>query len=191
MVPIEWNGGATTLVSAIRAALDQLFWTGAVTQGEKQGVQTLGSLEHALPAGATIIVTDWLAPWPPLTSAGAPSRPVYATLAGYTIASQLSASTRAVLDSLPRRERVPYAVAPAVQATEAMLAAIAASDGTRASVTRQLFQSGRFDARGDLRNAPVTVFRLERGAHNATGIPLQNAVVESVIHAPAARVPTP
>jgi YVTN family beta-propeller protein len=60
----------------------------------------------------------------------------------------------------------------AAQATEVLLDAIAASDGTRASVTRNLFQTrvengilGSFeiDANGDTTASGVTMFRIEKG----------------------------
>ena len=60
----------------------------------------------------------------------------------------------------------------AAQATEVLLDAIAASDGTRASVTRNLFQTrvengilGSFeiDANGDTTASGVTMYRIEKG----------------------------
>jgi ABC-type branched-subunit amino acid transport system substrate-binding protein len=59
----------------------------------------------------------------------------------------------------------------AAAATEALLDAIAASDGTRASVSRQLMRARHqssligpyaIDAKGDPDPAPISVFRLER-----------------------------
>ena len=52
-----------------------------------------------------------------------------------------------------------------------MLDAIARSDGTRASVVRELFATRRrgllgdiaFDDNGDVRDAPVTILRIKRG----------------------------
>jgi branched-chain amino acid transport system substrate-binding protein len=66
----------------------------------------------------------------------------------------------------------PYSVT-AAQAAEAMLAAIARSDGTRASVathllgdpvTNGILGSFRFDANGDTTQALVSVFRIVHGA---------------------------
>jgi branched-chain amino acid transport system substrate-binding protein len=59
----------------------------------------------------------------------------------------------------------------AAQATEVLLDAIGRSDGTRASVVRELFEtrvtdgllgSFRFDANGDISESPVTIVRVER-----------------------------
>jgi branched-chain amino acid transport system substrate-binding protein len=62
--------------------------------------------------------------------------------------------------------------APAAQATEVLLDAIAASDGTRASVTRRvlgtrvedgILGSFEFDANGDTTAGGVTMYRIEQG----------------------------
>jgi ABC-type branched-subunit amino acid transport system substrate-binding protein len=64
-----------------------------------------------------------------------------------------------------------YSVA-AAQATEVMLDAIARSDGTRASVVRELFKTRvedgilgtfSFDRNGDTTAGAVTIFRVEKG----------------------------
>ena len=66
----------------------------------------------------------------------------------------------------------PYAVY-AAEAAEILFDAIAASNGTRASVARLVLATKRadsligplaFDANGDLKRAPVTIFRVEEGA---------------------------
>ena len=65
----------------------------------------------------------------------------------------------------------PYA-APAAQATEVLLDAIARSDGTRGSVTRQLFRTRvaggilgdfSFDRNGDTTAGPITVYEIVNG----------------------------
>jgi branched-chain amino acid transport system substrate-binding protein len=65
----------------------------------------------------------------------------------------------------------PYSITTA-QAAEVLLRAIAASDGTRASVTRNLFRtrvkngilgSFEFDANGDTTAGGVTMYRIEQG----------------------------
>jgi ABC-type branched-subunit amino acid transport system substrate-binding protein len=81
-----------------------------------------------------------------------------------------------------------FAVA-AAQATDVMLDAIARSDGTRASVVRQLFSTRiehgelgriRFDARGDLRAAPVTILRVVGGGTVASIAGAGGTAVERV-----------
>ena len=80
------------------------------------------------------------------------------------------------------RPAEPYSVT-AAQATEVLLDAIAASDGTRASVARNLFRvrvengilgSFGFDANGDITSGGVTMYRIENG----------EPMVEAVIRAP-------
>ena len=65
------------------------------------------------------------------------------------------------------------------QATEVLLEAIAASDGTRASVTRNLFRtrvsngilgSFEFDANGDTTPGGVTMYRIEKGKPRTLGV---------------------
>ena len=185
VVPVIWNeDGVASLERAVHAAhVDGAFLTGAVTQGQDEAVEALVGLHKALPAAAPVIVTDWLTPWPSLKAAGSSFDGVYATVACPTLRGQLSSATQAVLRSLPQAERVPCAVGPAVESAQAMLGAIARSNGTRSSITHALLTSGLFDANGDLLNAPVTVFRLRRGARNGTGLPyFQDATVDSVLH---------
>ena len=64
------------------------------------------------------------------------------------------------------------------EAAEILLDAIARSDGTRASVTSELFRTRveegilgdiRFDRNGDLVDAPVAVFRMARRASGKVG----------------------
>jgi ABC-type branched-subunit amino acid transport system substrate-binding protein len=65
----------------------------------------------------------------------------------------------------------PYSITTA-QAVEVLLAAIASSDGTRASVTERLLEvrvrdgilgSFEFDANGDTTSGAVTIYRIEEG----------------------------
>jgi DNA-binding SARP family transcriptional activator/DNA-binding beta-propeller fold protein YncE/ABC-type branched-subunit amino acid transport system substrate-binding protein len=187
VVPLLWNGSQPELAAAVtRSAVDGVVLTGAVTQGLDQAASTVATLRRALGPRKPVIVTDWVAPWPALGPAGAG---VYATLAGLTIASQLSPRDRALLAQLPRKLRVPYSVATTAEATESLLAAIAASDGTRRSVVRALLARKGVDRFGDPRTAPVTVFRLRAGARNATGLSFfQGADVDRVVTPPPSAV---
>jgi branched-chain amino acid transport system substrate-binding protein len=87
-------------------------------------------------------------------------------------------------------------VTGAAQAAEALLTAIARSDGTRRSVTEQLrgleIENGilgdfRFDARGDITPASFTVLRITGGSERAPGLPpgLGGAVVDRVVRVPS------
>jgi ABC-type branched-subunit amino acid transport system substrate-binding protein/DNA-binding beta-propeller fold protein YncE len=77
----------------------------------------------------------------------------------------------AAFENAIRGRASPYSITTA-QAAEVLLEAIAASDGTRASVTEQLFKvkvkngilgSFEFDANGDTTSAGVTMYRIEKG----------------------------
>jgi ABC-type branched-subunit amino acid transport system substrate-binding protein len=103
----------------------------------------------------------------------------------------LPSASQSLLRTLPPRLRIPWSIAPTAQATEALLAAIASSDGTRRSVIRQLFLTrlngrSRFDRYGDPVTAPVTVFRISAGARNGTGLTIfRGGAVDAVITPPA------
>ena len=88
--------------------------------------------------------------------------------------ARLPPAGRRFVDAFERAiegKAVPHSVATA-QATEMLLDAIAASDGTRASVTRNLLRtrvrngilgSFEFDANGDTTAGGVTMYRIEKG----------------------------
>jgi ABC-type branched-subunit amino acid transport system substrate-binding protein len=89
-----------------------------------------------------------------------------------------------------RGSRVDIAAVYAAQAAELLLAAIARSDGTRASVSSELLKAkvhggllGSFavDAEGDPVPAPVTIVRLEHGGGSDVVLNYQGARVDRVI----------
>jgi len=96
-----------------------------------------------------------------------------------------------------RKPNSPSTAVYAAQATEILLDAIARSNGTRSSVTRELRRTSvkngilgniRFDQNGDLVEAPVTIFRVvgkRRG--NSSNLPeFRGAVADRTIIARAA-----
>ncbi|HET6683263.1 MAG TPA: BTAD domain-containing putative transcriptional regulator [Gaiella sp.] len=87
-----------------------------------------------------------------------------------------------------------YAAAYGAQAAEILLDAIARSDGTRASVTRELFRTRvtdgilgdiRFDRKGDLVDSPFTFVRMGGDRHGKAGL---RPVVDRVVLARSARL---
>jgi branched-chain amino acid transport system substrate-binding protein len=91
-----------------------------------------------------------------------------------------------------------WGAAYAAQATEVLLDAIARSDGTRASVLRQLHATDirdglvgpiRFDHGGDVVDGPVTILRLQPGGRAVPDPAFRNTVVDRVITPPAGIVP--
>jgi ABC-type branched-subunit amino acid transport system substrate-binding protein len=81
----------------------------------------------------------------------------------------------------------------AAQAASVLLSAIARSDGTRASVTRELFRTRvshgilgdfAFDANGDTTSAPVTILRALHGGGATTLLNPEGAVIARVVRPP-------
>jgi DNA-binding SARP family transcriptional activator/ABC-type branched-subunit amino acid transport system substrate-binding protein/streptogramin lyase len=135
----------------------------------------LRKVRPVLPAGAPVVGCEALLPVSLLFKrAGASARGVHVTRVGLATAS-LPPAGRELARRLGRDTDVMAIYAAA--ATEALLDAIAASDGTRASISAHLMQARRedspigpyaIDANGDPHPAPVSVFRLEQpGGSNA------------------------
>ncbi len=85
--------------------------------------------------------------------------------------------------------RVKWEAVYAAQATEVLLAAIARSDGTRASVLQEVFATrvrngllGSFgiDANGDVTEGPVTIARVDRGGGSDDVQSLDGATIVSI-----------
>ena len=106
------------------------------------------------------------------------------------------AFVRAFAATQSNRDTASYAAAYGAQAAEVLLAAIARSDGTRGSVTRELFASKirggilgdfSFTREGDMTPSPVTIFRVV-GGHRRSSTFLEDfagSVVDRVIDVPA------
>jgi len=89
-----------------------------------------------------------------------------------------SAATGVLIATGTRPSSAPHPFADlAVRATDAVLTAIAGSDGTRRSVGRALRAESQFDATGDLRVAPVTILRAARPGGSRQNMSLQGADV--------------
>jgi ABC-type branched-subunit amino acid transport system substrate-binding protein/streptogramin lyase len=108
-----------------------------------------------------------------IEQAGADAEGLFASVASFP-PSRVPASGRGFVDAFEKAiggEVDPYSITTA-QATEVLLAAIAASDGTRASVAEELLKvrvkdgilgSFEFDANGDTTAGAVTMYRIEKG----------------------------
>jgi ABC-type branched-subunit amino acid transport system substrate-binding protein len=134
--------------------------------------------------------------------AGPAANGMYVSFAGRPNAL-LSRAGRAFLQAFASTQAsarlTSYAAAYAAQATEVLLAAIARSDGTRASVTKELFAadvrngilgSFRFTSDGDMTPTPVTIFRVVGGSRlNSTQLPdFAGSVIDRVIDVPVTLV---
>jgi DNA-binding SARP family transcriptional activator/ABC-type branched-subunit amino acid transport system substrate-binding protein len=138
-----------------------------------------------------------------LQTAGPAARGMYVTFAGRPN-DRLPAPGRAFLRAFSATQSNPrvasYAAAYAAQAAEVLLAAIADSDGTRASVLRRLFtervRNGilgdfSFTSDGDMTPSPVTIFRVIGGKRpSSTHLKdFDGAVVDRVVNVPATLAP--
>lgn len=182
-VPVRAGRDLAAEVRALR--LDGAFVAAAAFPSPDAAVLGISALRRVLPA-RRIVVSSWYTPFDSLTGA----RGVYGTLSGPTRARDLSPSERRLLASLPAVDRVPFAVGPTVEAARALLAAIARSDGTRASITRSLLAEPRFDRGGDPVRPPVTVFRVDPSSTSRIE-ELDGGVVVRVIHPPPRLVVPP
>jgi branched-chain amino acid transport system substrate-binding protein len=199
VVALEWTFGQKHLerVAARVAAThaDGVFFAGG---GLPDGASLVGDVRRALPRGTPLIVSDY---FHPLTQFEAFSHGAadgtYASTAGEPNDRLPPAGQRLLARLGPKPLWIAGAYGAAAAAV--LLDAIARSDGTRRSVARELFRTrirngivgdlaiGRY---GDPVTAPVTIFRLRRGARNPSGVPdFQDAVVDRVITPPPSVVP--
>lgn len=159
--------------------------------------EVLAALRHALPTSTAVIGCDELLP-PSLLfeHAGSAARGTYVSISGVVSERLGRAGKRFLRDFGPTQHgaTVDVTAVYAAQATEVLLDAIARSDGTRASVTAELFKErvrngliGSFavGADGDPSPAPVTIVRVEHGGGANVVGGYEGASVDSVITPPA------
>jgi ABC-type branched-subunit amino acid transport system substrate-binding protein len=162
------------------------------------GAEIVRDLRRALGPRVALLLTDGFTPTNILArEAGAAADSAYVSLA--------SASLEALTPSGRRLGRQLRTISPqaaedpgsfyAAQAATVLLDAIARSDGSRASVLRELRRTDvaqgllgpvRFDASGDLAAPPVTVLRIDLDDRSRTDF--ERARVEQVLHPPASLV---
>ena len=179
----SWNPQATSFAGlarqVARTRADGVFLGGYGFAGEGELIR---ALRASLGARAPIVASDGFIPTTQLLqAAGAAADGMYVSFPGDPNSALPAAGRRFVEEfgaTQPGKVVVSYSAPYAAQATEVLLAAIAASDGTRASVARELLAthvvggilgSFRFDANGDIDPAAVTIFRIRGGSRsNAT-----------------------
>jgi DNA-binding SARP family transcriptional activator/ABC-type branched-subunit amino acid transport system substrate-binding protein len=131
----------------------------------------LGDLRAGLGPDVTLIGSEGF--YDDLSPAGQAARGMYVAYPGAAV-EVLPREGKRFLKALEARTGKPglFYTADAAQAAEILLDAIARSDGTRPSVTRQLFQTRvkngllgniSFDENGDPVEAPVTIYRWAGG----------------------------
>ncbi|HEY2543879.1 MAG TPA: BTAD domain-containing putative transcriptional regulator [Gaiellaceae bacterium] len=184
---------AKVLRSVRRTHADGVFFAAG---GLPDGARIVASLRAGLGRKVPIVVTDWFAGWPFFLHIAGPSIDgVYASTGGIPDSS-LPAEGRRFVDRLGSRHSFTTAYGGA--AAQVLLDAIARSNGTRASVAAELFKTRTqsfvgplaIDSHGDPMTAGVTIFRIQRGAHNDTGqSDYGDAIVDRVIFPPPRIVP--
>lgn len=172
----EWDpaasGYAALAAKIAKTGAEVVYLGGLVTAN---GGKLVADLANGVGEGVQLMASDGFTPIEAVVqSAGA------AAAEGLTVSvaglpnSALRGRGRVFLAAFRKvigREPDPYSVY-AAQATEVLLDAIARSDGSRASVTAQLFRTkvkngilGTFaiDANGDTTTNPVTIYRVRKG----------------------------
>jgi ABC-type branched-subunit amino acid transport system substrate-binding protein/streptogramin lyase/predicted Ser/Thr protein kinase len=190
----SWDPQAKTYAALAarvrRSGADAVFLGGA---REGNGGDLLKTLRARLGPRVRLVVTDAFLPISELfRAAGATARSVYVTILGLTNERLPPAGRRfieAFRSAHPTSAVDPFAVY-AAQAADVLLDAIARSDGTRRSVTKELLatrvQGGilgsfRFDRNGDTTQQKVTILRPVRGGGSSL---LGGATVVRVIDVP-------
>jgi branched-chain amino acid transport system substrate-binding protein len=169
----SWASGGDKLALARRVWAtrpDGVFVGGAI---DEDGNKLLNRLRAVLGPGPNILLPDGFMPFPVLLASGIAAEGATITFPG-PAPSRLPPAGRRFADAFVRAigtRPEAYSIA-AAQAAEAMIKAIARSDGTRASVAQHLLHDPiangilgtfRFDRNGDTSNAVVSVFRITRG----------------------------
>ncbi len=200
-VPVSWNGAsASVAIAAVAAAHpDGVFITSSTLGPPPQAKQILAGLKTALGPGTPIILTDAEWPWWMLVQqAGSAVNGVYASIAGIVSPADLPAQGRAIVRAVGGPG---WAVAGSAAATQAVLAAVARSDGTRRSVLHALERLRlaasavgplAFNSAGEPVTGPVTISRLEVGATNDSGVhDFKDSTIVTVITPPISALPPP
>jgi DNA-binding SARP family transcriptional activator/ABC-type branched-subunit amino acid transport system substrate-binding protein/DNA-binding beta-propeller fold protein YncE len=154
-----------------RSAADGVFLGGIITAN---GPRLLRDLRAVLGPDVPVIAPDGFSDFEALTEGAGPAAEGVVVSVPGVPAERLRGSGRRFVEDFEEAigaEATPYSIT-AAQATEVLLDAIAASDGTRASVTRNVFRArvtngilGDFeiDQNGDTTAGGVTMYRIENG----------------------------
>jgi ABC-type branched-subunit amino acid transport system substrate-binding protein len=198
----NWNTEAsefTRLARRIaRTHAEAVFIAGLL---DPHGDALVRDLRAQLGRDVALMATDWFSTIPDLLSrAGSAAQGMYVSVTGVAN-KDLPRRGRRLLEELEaasgRKPSSPSTAVYAAQATEILLDAIARSEGTRSSVTRELRRTSveegilgniRFDQNGDLVEGPVTIFRVvgKRQRNSSSPPEFRGAVVDRTITARAA-----
>jgi branched-chain amino acid transport system substrate-binding protein len=159
---------------------------------DASGGSVVRALRARLPR-VTLLGTDGFLPISQLfATAGPAARGMYVSLPGLTHVGLAPEGRFFVRDFAATQpgQAVQQTAVYAAQAAEVLLAAIARSDGTRASVTTQLLASRvnrgllgtfRFDPQGDTTSNPITILRALQGSGSNAVLSHEGADIVRVI----------
>ena len=183
-----------------RARVDAVYIAGYLNLGNTG--RLIEELRAQLGPRARLVTADGFLPVSNMLRAlGPTARTLYVTVAGDVGEDRLSPAGRRFLKDFLATEGEtnfnPFAMY-AAQAAEVMLDAIARSDGTRASVTRELMRtrvqggilgSFRFDRNGDTTDQTATILRPVGAAAKRDRLGIEGADVVRVIDVPQELLP--
>jgi len=165
---------------------------------DTNGGAVIRALRAVLPARVRIISMDGMLPVSKLFArAGDAAAGVFLSVGGLLV-QQLGREGRGFVSRFAATQpegTVHRASVYAAAAAAALLDAIAASDGTRAAVTRRMLAThprrgilGRYrlDVNGDVVPSPITIVRARRGGGDDAVESVEGATIERVVHPPAA-----
>jgi branched-chain amino acid transport system substrate-binding protein len=152
-----------------RTHADGVFLSGAASPSSGE---LFRELRVVLGGKGTILAPDGFSPLSGLIETfGASTEGMYVSVPGF-VRPKLGALARRILKQFGTGRPGSGGPLDAAQAADVLIAAIARSNGTRGSATRQLFQlkivkgilgTFRFDRNGDITIDPITVFRARHG----------------------------
>jgi branched-chain amino acid transport system substrate-binding protein len=173
--PATWNYAAKSydpFVAQVAGSHPDALFLGTFTS--PQGFQLIKDLRAALPTTLMEAPDGFAPPADLIAGAGAAAEGMTVSVVGRPVES-LPRHGRRFVDDFERATGNATPVASSIdaaQATEVLIDAIAGSDGTRASVAKQLFRthitngilgSFEFDHNGDTTAGAVTIYRITRG----------------------------
>jgi YVTN family beta-propeller protein len=175
-----------------RSHADAVLLSGCVCSN---GLRLITDLRAVLHNTATLIGTDNFSTSSGFVHAHGAFDGVYVSSAGLPSQALPASGKRFLATLLPGRriDDIDQLASGAAQATELLLDAISRSDGTRASVTRELFATNEqhgvtgpvsFDARGDPSPAPIAIYRIDSNAPREPHHSVQGEVFDRVIDVP-------
>jgi YVTN family beta-propeller protein len=175
-----------------RSRADAVLLSGCVCSN---GLTLITDLRAVLHDTATLIGTDNFSESSGFIHAHGAFDGLYISAAGLASQALPPSGKRFLATLLPGRriDDIDQLASTAAQATEILLDAISRSNGTRASVTRELFATDTnkgitgpvsFDARGDPAPAPIAIYRIDSNAPRDPHHSVQGEVLDRVVDIP-------